>query len=633
MIYLIIAIALITLAHISKIERQKQFIQIYEEPKIMHLMKGQSIGYALNLFLPFKIGTLFRIIYPGRKMKNGISFSCATIIIDVILDFFTVGLIYFLLFVIGYNVKEYLISYAIISGIIIILIILSAVFKKYLKKIILNISEIFNDNIRLKLLKTSWYIIAGFKDMLKRINKPLLIIYTILPWGLYILSYLALGMYFKKNLINFTFIDIFNMFYSPSGLLSPTIIFVKNNTNNIIAILSFVIIPIILVYIISIFAKNKIKPKKKKYIEILPHSKLNDKLQFLEGYFTGEKRDYYKNYISLNEDVAIIEDYSAGSNATTMLCSKDEKLFYRKYSFGNDASKLKDQIDWIHNHEKKLTLTKINSEYYKDGVCSYDMPYVEGAVTCFNYVHTTPFNEAWQTIKSALDDIDKNLHTINRRKADKNTIEKYIESKVEKNIEKIEKGQYIKPLLKYEYIYINGKKYHNLEYFKKYLNKDYLYDVFKDDSYSDIHGDFTIENIICMKKKNNKGKSFYIIDPNTGNVHDSPYLDYGKLFQSIHGGYEFLMNTKKVSYSEDKIEFLFTKSSTYYKLYDELVKYLEKKFGTKALKSIFYHEIIHWLRLMPYKIEKNGERSLLFYAGLIMVATDVEERFEEEKVN
>ena len=102
-----------------------------------------------------------------------------------------------------------------------------------------------------------------------------------------------------------------------------------------------------------------------------------------------------------------------------------------------------------------------------------------------------------------------------------------------------------------------------------------------------------------------------------------------KLLQSIHGGYEFLMNTKTVSYTDDKIDFLFTKSSKYYELFDKYVDYLEKKFGKEGLKSIFYHEIIHWLRLMPYKIEKNGERSLLFYAGLIMVMSDVEKRFEK----
>ena len=153
--------------------------------------------------------------------------------------------------------------------------------------------------------------------------------------------------------------------------------------------------------------------------------------------------------------------------------------------------------------------------------------------------------------------------------------------------------------------------------------------VFENDKYSDIHGDFTIENIVCIKEKKKNKRKYYIIDPNTGNIHDSPYLDYAKLLQSIHGGYEFLMNTKNVSYHDNKIDFLFTKSSTYNKLFDAVIDYLGKKFGEEALKSIFYHEIIHWLRLMPYKIEKNGDRSLLFYAGLIMVLSDVEKRFEK----
>ena len=47
-----------------------------------------------------------------------------------------------------------------------------------------------------------------------------------------------------------------------------------------------------------------------------------------------------------------------------------------------------------------------------------------------------------------------------------------------------------------------------------------------------------IENIICTRNADGED-DFYIIDPNTGNVHDSSNLDYGKLLQSIHGGYEF----------------------------------------------------------------------------------------------
>lgn len=152
----------------------------------------------------------------------------------------------------------------------------------------------------------------------------------------------------------------------------------------------------------------------------------------------------------------------------------------------------------------------------------------------------------------------------------------------------------------------------------------------KMNTYSEIHGDLTIENIICTRNADGDD-DFYIIDPNTGNVHDSSNLDYGKLLQSIHGGYEFLMATKNVSIEKNRINFVFTKSEAYTYLYDMLDKYMREHFEEERVKSIYYHEIIHWLRLMPYKIEKNGKRVLLFYAGMLMVMNDVVNNFEEEK--
>ena len=35
------------------------------------------------------------------------------------------------------------------------------------------------------------------------------------------------------------------------------------------------------------------------------------------------------------------------------------------------------------------------------------------------------------------------------------------------------------------------------------------------------------------------------------------------------------------------------------------------------------HEVIHWLRLLPYKLAKDRKRAPMFYAGLGMVANDV----------
>lgn len=632
LILFILSIVLLLMAHFVKIARQTQFIEIYENPPKDKLNKALSITFLLNLILPFKLGNIFRIIYPGKHMKNGCTFSFATIVIDIIVDFFTIAIIYGILFLIGKSVAGNVEFYLIVTLVLLIFMTVAIVFNKFIKKVILKISGIFNEKIELKMLKTSWYSITAFKDMLIRINKVKLFLYTILSIFLYMLSYLCLAKFLTSVNIELNFMNIFNMMYGSGNIICPTLLVFFNyvGLNGLLYLIIYINIPILIIYWVSYF--YEVKPKKeknKKYVELLPHINSSDRLVFLQEYFSAEKAEYLKNYLNLNRDVAIIEDYSAGSNATTMLCSKNGETFYRKYSFGKDADKLHEQIKWIKEHQDKLTLTNITTQYYKNDVCSYDMPYVPGAVTCFNYVHTMPFYQSWENIKSALDDLDKNLHTINRRKADRETIKKYIDSKVIANLEKIKEGKYIKPLLKYEYIYINGKKYHNLLYFEKYLNEEYLSKVFANDNYSNIHGDFTIENIICLKEKRKNQKGYYIIDPNTGNVHDSPYLDYAKLLQSIHGGYEFLMNTKSVTYYDNKIDFLFTKSNTYYQLFEKYIGYLEDKFGTEGLKSIFYHEIIHWLRLMPYKINKNGECSLLFYAGLIMVTSDIEKRFEK----
>lgn len=614
-----LSIILVTVVNIIKVKRLSLFIEPYEEINTKNQLQALSISNILNLILPFRSGNIIRALYVGKKMENGVSFAIATILVEIFLDFICVSIIYIVFALIGFVQFKNILFFIIATAIIILILLFIKYLKKYVKNIIYKISSIFNKKIELKLLKTSYFTIVSLENIIYRISKIKLIFYSFLLWVTNIISCLLLDLYIGND--TYKLYDVFNFLNSSVGVSSSLVLNFKLFDKDIFYILLiYTTVSNILLFVYSFIIKNKIVDNKK--VNILPITKKTDRLNSLEDYFNGVESFDFKKYLKINEDVAILENFSAGSNATTLLCSANGKTFYRKLSFGDDASKLNDQIKWIHEHEKKLKLTSIINEHYEKGICYYDMPFVNDASTCFSYVHTTPFDEAFNTIKACFNDLDKNLHSVNRRSADKDTITKYIDSKVLKNIEKIENGEYIKPLNKYDYIYINGKKYHNLSYFKKYLNKEFLSKIFENDPISDIHGDFTIENIVCIKGK--KKNNYYIIDPNTGNVHDSPYLDYAKFLQSIHGGYEFLMNTKEVNYKGNKIEFIFTKSSTYNKLYDEFFKIMKDKFGEDGVLSIHFHEVIHWLRLMPYKINKNGERSLLFYAGLIMVLTEVE---------
>ena len=202
-------------------------------------------------------------------------------------------------------------------------------------------------------------------------------------------------------------------------------------------------------------------------------------------------------------------------------------------------------------------------------------------------------------------------------------LDKYISAKVKDNLNTISSSRVLSELMRYDTLTINHREYINLPKLSYLFEREHLRDVFSCDTCCDIHGDLTIENIICT------GGGFYLIDPNPGNIHDSGFLDYAKLLQSLHGGYEFMMKTGAVTVLGTNIDFVYTRSAAYDRLCACLISYLESHFAPQEVRSIFYHELVHWLRLMPYKLRKDARRAPMFYAGLVMAANDVYNRFEK----
>ena len=632
-IFLIGAIILLFLAHIARIQRWKLFINIYEEPRIKDLMQALSIGHFINLFIPFRIvGDIFRAFYSGKKMKNKYSFSFSTVIVDRILDVIVVGVIFLIFFLFNDSheaVKKNLIFYMFLSFLIFLTVIVVYGLKKYVKIFSLKLASLFNQSIELNLLKFMWSLIWNFKDIFLKINKVKMVTTTISMWILYIFSYYSFSLFLIEKGYNFTLIGVFTLMFSNDvfGLISQSM--------KPILYYSYIFlgVPIFLLLIYSKFIRSKsdsfTKYSNEKYLNLLPNLNSKERLQFLEKYFMDKDKTYINNYLKINQNINIIRDFSAGSNATTMLCMKGDKIFYRKYAF-EDREKLYDQIRWIEKIQKKgLPLPKIIEQEKTEEYCYYDMEYDSNAVVLFEYVHSMPYEKGWDITKKALEALDKFVYIENIRRADRETIDRYIDSKVIINLKKILEANVIKKLSGYDEIIINGRTYKNLKYYLKYLSKEYLYEIFRNDIYSELHGDLTIENIVCTRDEDGED-SFYIIDPNTGNIHDSPNLDYGKLLQSIHGGYEFMMKTHEINIEENKINFLFTKSHTYVYFFEKLNEYMNLKFDKETVRSIYFHEIVHWLRLLPYKIRIDKDRVLMFYSGLLMILHDVVEMYGDE---
>lgn len=626
-IFLIVAIITLSLAHFIKILRWRLFIEIYEEPRNRNLIQALSLGYLINLFFPFRIvGDFFRAIYSGKKMKNSYSLSFSTVIVDRILDIITVGILFYIFYVFSiYNkqIEKSFRFYMLFSVLIISLIILFYFFKRYIKIISFKVASLFNTTIELNILKFMWALIWNFKDIFLKINKFKILIITTLMWLLYTFSYYLFSLFLLSQNYNFKLIDIFFLLFS-KDIFGMDFLLIEKKVSMFFYI--YMVVPIIIMLLISKFFMLKTYSKKnhrevEDYFNLFPNQDNKEKLEFLRKYFLDKDKSYIDNYLKINQKITIIRDFSAGSNATTMLCMKKDEIFYRKYSF-EDIEKLYEQVEWIiENKKRKLPLPEIIRKEKTNKYCYYDMLYKPSSIPLFEYIHSMPFEETWEMIENILKKLEEVLYTNKLRKADAESINKYIDLKVRDNITKIYDSKILKKLLRYDEVIINGKSYKNLSYYLKYLSKEYLYNIFKDDIYSDIHGDLTIENIIC--NLNTMEEKYYIIDPNSGNINNSANLDYAKILQSIHGGYEFMMRTYDISVGENQINFLFIKSQAYSYLYKKLNEYMNSKFEKEKIKSIYFHEIIHWLRLMPYKLKKDGKRALIFYSGLLMVLDDV----------
>lgn len=634
---LIIAIVLVCLAHFVRTLRWELFVKTYEKPNTKELLKSLSIGYFINSFVPFKAGDLVRAWISGRKMKNGRGFALATVIVDRYLDILVVGILFSLFSLFDFGNADSVKFYMFLAAVVLVITLFVYILRGCVKKILKSLAAVFNVSIEIRLLRFFWSLIWSFKDIFKKISKVRLLLETLEMWILYLASYYCFAAFLSGNGSNIHWLDVFCMLFAKNsihvGSLGAITVTRGMLNSQMIWTGIYLFAPIVILFVISLCLKSKdnvIVNSEDEYLNLIPQLDEGERLNFLETYFSNERREYIDSYLKINQNILIIRDYSAGSNATTMLCMNNGKNFFRKYAFGADGDKLYQQIEWLQKFKDIIPLPQILQYQKQDNFCYYDMPYDSSAVGLFDYAHSMPKENAWKFIRKATECLENSLYKVNQRSADKATIDEYIKSKVNKNVDKIMNAKYLKRLMEYDEIIINGRRFHNLPYYLRYLKEDHLYDIFKNDIYSEIHGDLTIENIICTR--NAEGEDdFYIIDPNTGNVHDSSNLDYGKLLQSIHGGYEFLMATKNVSLEKNHINFVFTKSEAYTYLYNMLDKYMRENFTKERVKSIYYHEIIHWLRLMPYKIEKNGKRVLLFYAGMLMVMNDVISNFEEEK--
>ena len=251
MIWILGAILTLFIANILKVLRQSLFVDLYDNSDKKSLMQALSISNIINYFVPFKLGYIFRIYFAGKKMKYGMSYSLATIVVEIILDFFCVSFIYFIFLILGFDSVKNILFYLISLVALLIIGIIFKICKKNVKKLIYNFSHIFNKSIELKILKSSWFTIISFENIVSQVDKIKLIFYSVSMWMLNVLSCYFFG---KSIIQNTSLVNIFDLYFSHIGIRSNLVMDLSVLGINT---LIYVIVSNLMLFVISFIFRKK----------------------------------------------------------------------------------------------------------------------------------------------------------------------------------------------------------------------------------------------------------------------------------------------------------------------------------------------------------------------------------------
>lgn len=587
-VYVLFAIILFFIGTLIKSYRAIYILYPYINKPIKPYFRSAFIGFLIDFIFPFRISDLVRTFYFSRLTKTSFRMSLSLAFIERVFDLI---LAFFIL--LFFNIKSISILLLFIFSMSIFLFCNS----KILKKIYYLIVSIFNDSIKSFLLGFYWALYRLKIELID--NRKKLLIFSLLSvfmWIFNIFSVIVLKSAIKdinlSELILHQFTDL-----TSAGIMKSLYTFKGINLANYIIYLT---IPNIIIFIIS-FMPFKEKDKKY-YLKIIPFASNDISIPFFKYYFNNKYSKNDEAYYNITNDCAIIKDLSAASEAKTYLMQdKDNKLFIRKIALAEASIKLKLQFEWL-NKNQNLPLPKIFNSVDKDNLFSYDMEYFANGETFFTAIHYFSVEKSLKTLNEILNSLNKSYITINNDNKYYNNLfyEKYINNNINISLSNLQ----IKYLQKYDNFFVNDIEVPNIlnlnEYLKLY-NSNLNYDI------KNIHGDLTIENILVDTNGN-----YIIIDPSP--MYNNIFAEYSKLFQSLHGKYEYLKNSNSWSIEKNSIKYADYSTQKYSDIFNYIKQFIVDNYGNEGLKATYFYEAVCHLRTLSYMVRLNKNNSVLMLA-------------------
>jgi len=653
---IILSIALQFIGHYLRSIKHAVILNRVRPVKTVEIFKGQSIGYLFNFILPFRLGELIRAHYIARGISISRSAVFATIVFERFVDVLVMLLLAIPLFILLTGTSYIATAISVTVALAVIAVIIGSLLyaartqQVWLLRLIHAASSIFNDSIRDRIRLMSWSAIYILKNA---IDKQIIIKYlalTLFMWLFYLFSTLILVIFLLQGIAFHTqWLTTEATYYGisvPSGpayLTTFQNIFTNVTTlsaaflhnHNITLIMWFVTVaPISLVGLVLLILPHKKYHEQQSDMIMVLKNKLyrdvdisKDFSHFLDAYFYGSKINRILTSEELANNFKIIRTFRGGSSALTLLAWQDNRMVVKKITLKQYQDKLKAQYDWLHERAKYPEIANVLGEQKSDEFYSIDIEYQEEYIPFFDFIHSSSTTESSEVLTNVLRFMSENVYHSTASVINTKLADEYIMTKaVGKITEAANVNMQIQALSSFDTIVVNGKRYANFyQILEKITSNSKAMQDIASINETPIHGDLTIDNIIVNPKDN----KFIILDPNNENAISDQVVDLGKMMQSVHSGYEFLVLLSQCKVKRNEVTFEESKSSRYEDLYESLVHILKNDLSESRYRTVLFHEAIHYCRMLPYRCDLNPETAPLFYTIAVRLFNDFYSQYEK----
>jgi hypothetical protein len=619
---LLLGPALVLIAHVLRAWRWALLFPAGTLNRRFDLLLALGVGYGVNLVAPLHLGELVRSGLATRRIDNArFAYVAATVAVERATDLAVVAVIFAAM---GGASLAAAMAAAAMAALGFALVIRRA---RRARGLVWRVASIFNDALKMGIVDFVW----SFAEIMTgpTLRRWRFALATAAMWAMYLLSYAALARFLGAPIASV----LQSMLGAPLQSFAQSLAAGGSFARQGAPLVVFVSVPIIIIVgyggIRDWLEGHRAIFRLKRYgmSGADAPSAMRERFKALATYEqylahlfdggAGPLRDFERQAIG---DAVVHKFFHGGSEAVTALVEVDGELRIRKFAVYAAAEKLAAQADWLSDPTRaRAPLARVVERRGGEGGFRYDMPMVTPSSDFYDFVHTTPIERS----RALLSDVLACMETLHGdgATAEAAEIDAYLDVKARRNVEIIE--DFAQRSLSWPRFTVNGAPF-DINLWRRLSDPGWLRAQIRYDRVATIHGDLTIENIIVAPSSPG---GFYLIDPNPENIFNSPLIDWAKLMQSLHLGYENLNLGGNCRRDASSLVLSSPRTHNYAQLHAMLESEIVNRLGEDVLREVYFHEIINYLRLTPYQIRRQPIRGLSFFACVTMLVARYAERW------